>query len=111
MFVDSAAFFVGEVIDAPAILDRLTVEGTRNDVNHVIAEHAGALEYGERVGANALNRRTSVELAVHLHDDFHIALRLRIRRDLIAEFDLLDAPNLFTRKPHLRSFAQPIDAR
>src|SRR5207253_6273615 len=74
---------LSEAIDVPAILDRLTVKGAWSDVNHVIAEHARALEHGKRVGANALNRRTSVELAVNLHDDLHIVLRLRIRRNVL----------------------------
>src|SRR6185436_18196869 len=90
---DVADALLGQAVDPIAALDGLTAEGARNNVNHIITEHARAFEHGERIGANALTRRTAIELAVKFHDDFHIVLRLRIGRNFL-EFDLFDAADL-----------------
>ena len=77
--------YAGDVV---AVMDRLARGGARGDVNDVVAEYSGALEHGHRIGADALDRRTIANLAVDLHDDLYVALRIQGAGDL-TEIDLL----------------------
>src|SRR5262245_3221022 len=107
---DVADALLGHAGDVVAVLDRLAGAGAGGDVDDVVAEHAGALEHGHRIGANALDRRTVAELAVDLHDDLNVALRIR-GAWYLTEIDLPDTAHFLARKAHLRAFAQTVDAR
>src|SRR4030095_9304856 len=52
---DVADALLGHAGNAVAVLDRLASAGAWRDVNDFVAEHAGALKHGHRIGADALD--------------------------------------------------------
>src|SRR5262249_9712509 len=100
---------LGEALNPVTVLDRLCVQCSGSDVNHIVPKHACTLENGPRVCADAVHCRAAVDLPVDLHDYFNQILRVTVWRDVFREDDLFHAPDLLARKPDFGSLAQAVD--